>query len=712
MKKKKILLVSFLLLFSVSIYASSGQSKTEQNKNNYLSNTLTDSSSGMPSLSANTKLLDIPLVGGLTQFATMLDNFTNIVSIFCILFAFLMIIFNSFKLMSGTIEIKKVYVDMVYKCVLCMAIFAIYKPSTNFLMKFSNSIGATCSNGYKKINHVYTEAYYSLKNQIANGLEQITKTYIQNAFQASDGKKYITDSTAEALQKYGMTKDEVEAWAQQNGLSIAHEEFKTDWTGHDAQIQTTKSTGWYDENGNEIKQNNSFLGWSFSSSANLTKHDKKINKKINSKEQIQMVAKLNGLLEVLDVVDITEVAAEEVALQKAAAEASIKKVFYSPWLKTKDNINTFFISPNAILKTCTVMSDALAYGVGTSINEVGEMDENKIKPTWKSILNFIQTLFYKLGMVIACVIIMAEYTITILEFYMVRALASFLIPLLFLDSTKSYAQNLLRLFLTYFMKIMVTTLCCFFALGMYMDVLSLSYNTLDVTTSISLVTYLSTMVLGLLIAQKAPQIAMTVMNGNPAMGIGDIARVAGGMAHAAHSMERMAHRGEEFFKKAAKGGQDFARGTANTFQALDSAIVAGRTTGAKIDDAKLSSKWSGNDFDKGMAQTGAFFRTLGSAAGQAIGDKAHKAVFGTDRPHLDSEGKNTEGFWKVGQQVFVDGQQRIATAEDVRKHNAQIAENKAQTAADKSIQNHPYKPETSISDEERRRKEMMPEQGM
>lgn len=691
MKKKLIILLSLFLIVNVSIFADS---KSDTSRNNYV-NSLSDTVTGMPSLSTNTKLLDIPLVGGITQLATMLNNFSKIISILCGLFAFLMIIFNSFKLWTGTLEIKKGYVDMVYKCVLCIAIFALYIPASNTLLKLSNSIGATCSGGYQKINHVYTEAYRALKEEIDKGLEEIQKTYLTNAFESTDGKKYITDNTVENLQKFGMSKEEISDWAKQNGLNIAHEEFIEDWTGHDAQTKITKSSGWYDENGNLIQQNNKFLFWNYTSAAKLTSRDKKTNKSINSKEQIQMVAKLNGLLEVLDVVDITEVAEEELAIQKATAETNLQKVFYSPWLKDKNNVNTFFVSPNAILKTCLVMSDALSYGVGTTINAQGEMEDTKIIPTWKSILQLIQTLLYKLGMVVSCVIIMAEYTITILEFYIVRALATFLIPLLFLDSTKSYAQNLLRLFLTYFMKIMVTTLCCFFALGMFMDVLSLSYNTLDVTTSISLVTYISTMVMGLLLAQKAPQIAMTVINGNPSMGLGDIVRMAGGMAHAAHSMERMAHRGEEFFKKAAKGGQEFAKGTAGAFQTLDSAFVAGRTAGENLKAKASSGEYSGEDKDIARAQRSAFWSTLGSAAGQAIGDKAHKAVFGTERHHLDDD-QNTQGFWKVGQQVMIEGHQRIATAEDVKKHNEKIAENQAQKATDKSMKDHPRNVEKPI----------------
>lgn len=708
--KKKFISLLFLIVTASTVFAQT----TNNNQSTYTDyvNNLTKETTGMPSLSSNTKILDIPLVGGITQFASTFDYFTRIIGMLCVLGAFLAILFNSFKLWSGTIEIKKSFVDLAYKAVLVITLCVIYRPATNYCLKLANSIGAYCNGGYQKIDHVYTEAYSSLKAQIDKGLVAIQKTIKEYALEASDGKKFISDKTCEDLISYGMTKEEVEDWAKQNGLSIAHEEFKTGWGGKDEQFARTESAGWYDADGNLITQNKKFFFFSYTDVANLTKNDKKMNRNISDKEQKQMVAKLSGLLEVLDIVDISEVAEEEQALQKQSAEQNIKNVFYSPWLKTKENANTFFISPNAILKTCLVMSDALAYGVGNTINEVGEIEEVRLIPTWKSIFRFIMTMIYKMGMVIACVIIMAEYTLVILEFYIVRALAMFLIPMFFLDATKSFAQNLIRLFLTYFMKIMVSVMLCFFALGMFMDTLSLTYNSLDLEATTTLVTYISTMVLGLILAMKAPAIATTIISGQPSMGMGDIARVAGGMAHAAHSMERMAHRGEEFFKKAAKGGQDFARGTANTFQALDSAIVAGRTTGAKIDDAKLSGQWSGNDFDKGMAQTGAFFRTLGSAAGQAIGDKAHKAVFGTDRHHLDSEGKNTEGFWKVGQQVFVGGQQRIATAEDVRKHNAQIAENKAQTAADKSIQNHPYKPETSISDEERRRKEMMPEQGM
>lgn len=118
-----------------------------------------------------------------------------------------------------------------------------------------------------------------------------------------------------------------------------------------------------------------------------------------------------------------------------------------------------------------------------------------------------------------------------------------------------------------------------------------------------------------------------------------------------------------------------ARGAAGAFHTLDSIHVAGRTTGDRLREARSYGEYGETDASIRMAQTGAMFSQFGQSVGQKIGDAAHKAAFGTERHHLNE--KNTQGFWKIGQQVMVEGRQRIATAEDVRKDNSELAEKNA-----------------------------------
>ena len=128
-----------------------------------------------------------------------------------------------------------------------------------------------------------------------------------------------------------------------------------------------------------------------------------------------------------------------------------------------------------------------------------------------------------------------------------------------------------------------------------------------------------------------------------------------------------------------------ARGATGAFHTLDSIHVAGRTTGDRLREARSSGEYGETDANIRMAQAGAMFSQFGQSVGQKIGDAANKAAFGTERQHWDKKSENTEGFWKIGQQVMVEGRQRIATAEDVKKNNSELAEKNANKSYNNSL---------------------------
>lgn len=55
----------------------------------------------------------------------------------------------------------------------------------------------------------------------------------------------------------------------------------------------------------------------------------------------------------------------------------------------------------------------------------------------------IKNFVFKIGLILAMIIIMIEYTLTVIEFFIVMAMSILLIPMFFLDATKSFATNIL-----------------------------------------------------------------------------------------------------------------------------------------------------------------------------------------------------------------------------------------------------------------------------
>ena len=175
-----------------------------------------------PSYENNKSLIDMPLSGGIHSFATIVNEMGGIVVDLCILCCFLCIIFNCFKLWFATTEVKKFFVDIIYKLIICIILLLVYVPFTNSLISLATSLGGSISGGYQKINTVYVNAYASMEAAIEKGLKDITEVMYTNATEDKDGKKYITEEMVEELKSYGMSQEGVEEWAKQKGLNIAY----------------------------------------------------------------------------------------------------------------------------------------------------------------------------------------------------------------------------------------------------------------------------------------------------------------------------------------------------------------------------------------------------------------------------------------------------------------------------------------------------------
>lgn len=713
---KKFILFVFLLISFCSVFAEDlpkakrvelSKSLSEQTKTTKLANgtEITEiEGSFFPSYEKNTAILDIPLSGGINSFALIINGFSSIVVTLCCLFCFLCIIFHCFKLWFATTEMKKVFVDIIYKCLICIIVLITFRPLTNKIITLATTLGTSASGGYEKVDQTYTTAYNTLLTAIEKGLDEIKNSIFTNAVEDTDGKKYISDKMLAEMTNYGMTPEEAEAWAKENGLNIAHEEFETS-TRHDATYGQTTSTGWYDSNGNKIKQKT----WFFTTSVNFNRKDKKINKTFDAEQQKQYIKKINALVEVLAGENITEAdlaekPEEHLTSAKERSVTVLKNLFYSPYLKNKNDKNTLFLSPSTILKTCTVMSDAVAFGSTDVMDEkTGEITPLTLNPkgewTFKGLIKTVYAFIYEFGMLLCSIIIMAEYTLTILEFYLIRGLATLLIPFFFLDATKSYAENIIRILLTYFFKILITVFVCYFSLGMFLDVASQTFSFADTSSTLTLITYISTLLMGVMLATKIPSILGTLMSGNPSMGWGTIAETARGAAHGLHMAQHAVQSAKQVGSGLAHAGQAGVRAGMGAAATLDSMASAYATTRDSISNFNAGLKPNeGAGISKGRSVWEGVKAAVGtgvSSVGQNVGDTLYKGITGQEKQRDDSN----RASLKYGHD-FVDNQGKTKKADfgDMTEHAKNRGEKAGQERANRQIEN--YKKKTLPPDDQ------------
>jgi len=266
--------------------------------------------------------------------------------------------------------------------------------------------------------------------------------------------------------------------------------------------------------------------------------------------------------------------------------------------------------------------------------------------------SLLTSLLFYCGAFIAGTVACAEYIMCVWEYLIVTSLAILLIPLMFLDSTKSFAANIIKIFLSYFAKLMVVTMACFYSLSLFLDITSSTYQKGDFNAISTIVTYLLVLVLSVSLAAGSEKISSVLFTGSPRMSMGDIVqgardlRMAGAGALGA---------GKKAAGAAVKGMQAAGRGIQN-LASLGAGMSAAkhRTMDAmqslrKSDPAAYSGMTDRDIRREGNMSAG---RTFWNASKQAAGDIANKVLFGTERDHTGSDGART-GFYKSGQS-FMD----------------------------------------------------------
>ncbi len=453
------------------------------------------------------KTFDKPYMNITSNALIMITNFMNYAQLLVCICAFLCLIFNAFKLWASTVELKKFYVDTIYKCVIVIVLMNIYPLLITKTYTFATELGVEASGGEKVVVTSFAGLADQTKKIWEDGTALLVKE-LQNGLSKEGDEIVIDEKLIQAFTDYGMTEDEAVKWAKDHGFEIAS------------------------------KENKKKVNKKQKSAIKNLKNDKEKQKFMK-----QSMAVMRAMSEILTGADESALADGSISANEVLnmGSESLNNVFYNPYIE-----GTKRLSFSAMMKTAVIIAECATAG---ALASTMQSDSSK-QASWEDLSKsknphllcsfigkiFMNTFVYKIIMLIAIGYCMIEYIVTLVEFLIVAAVSSLLIPFFFIDATKQYTMNILKSIFSYFVKILVTTMMIFFVVSMYIDLGSLIIARKDLDSIMSLLVYACISILGMVLVKNTGKIAGAVISGNPSMGLGEIAGQVRGMTHAAQAI--------------------------------------------------------------------------------------------------------------------------------------------------------------------------------
>lgn len=609
MKNKKKLISLFLLLNPLLIYA-------------------VDTSKAAEKMDLNFRLMDLPLLDGMAYFLSTMTSFANIASKLAIMLFLVTLCWNAFRLWYGTQQVRKAAVDIMMKCLLFTAVVTCYRGIQFGVLDLSMKVGSLAGGGAAEISTSFSD----LRTNIENKLEVAQSTMIKLFKNAGENGGGLSKNDVKKFAKAtGFTEEEVNKKASEYGVKVTDNglSFKTFFYEGIAgmivrgvQNKKAYSKMYENLNGEDIDT---------------------FNQMLDDGEGDKILVLLNAFNEVL-----TPNPDWENASDTQKFEDNIDKYIYSPfitstvekadgttytaedWKKTGMNSGVL-VSPGAMIKTaCLIVSVLDAAQTKTPDGNGGFMHRVFNVPTWEDVIHFILLAIMALGIVFSAIFCVIQYVMCVFEYFITTSIGIIFVPCILFDGTKSFASKLVTLFTSYFIKITVMLLCLFWTFSTYIKTGMMIMTSSNPLNWLNFSYLMFTMLLGFVVTQNAPQVAVTILNGSPQLSMGEFLHAAGTIAGGA--------------ALAAKGAK-MAHG----------AVQAG----GKVADSAVSGVASGIAAAQGTAEGGGSrgdalksgLKTAGSAWGSGIVNSASRFVIGRD---VAGNGATSGGFRKGSVQTIAD----------------------------------------------------------
>ena len=450
----------------------------------------------------------------------------------------------------------------------------------------------------------------------------------------------ISDTDLEALcAQTAYSQDELRQALESKGVEIVSsdllEDYSHAWTGGAVNSSYAASYGIGPSEDGIAKQKQA-REWNEKLSAfydSLGKERLEQYKDLRSggdKELSEAVLSLRAMDELLSEVETVErVEAED---GSGSTETLITTYMYDPFVKV-DGKQTNILSPGAMIKTSVLISSIIQRQNSIEYDENAGFIEKAVTAVVQSITNFIMLFLMTLGLVLASIFCVIQYIMCIFEYFIVTAVGVIFIPFMLFDGTKSFAAKLVTMFSSFFIKTLVMVLCLFWVYSsfLYMGQFIVADGNL---TFMTFAYFIFTCLLGWVVTQNAPQIAVTILNGQPQLSMGEFLHAAGTAAAIGVGAKAAAN--------------TVGQGLKSAHRTLQGGVRSGQTIAAAHSGAAAAfnaSRQDGNSIAKSFANYAGF---MGSAAMQGAKNSAATFFTGQKQRQDDKTNDNQGNIWKTG----------------------------------------------------------------
>ena len=504
-----------------------------------------------------TSWIDIPVVQAIEYFSGVLYQFYKWGNHYAFAVAVIGLCWSAFKLINSRFTVKDFWWDTFYKWLLFMLMMAIYPMLTLAMSSVANRIGVDAGSGKQAI----ITSLKSMKESIEQDLA-------------------VQEGWSIQLEKELSSKFEDFTFETDFGSSENYNAYIDSLVG---EIQVAQ----FDSKSAKNK------------ALDLVNQYREKNK-YHSLYGAKTLAAIKDIL-VPAQVDGTD---GEEDLTNSYVDLNI-------WLRDKKGDETCYLSPGAIMRVtvlgCQILweKNQIKYAIDMDNLDTEDVNFvakgfNKIGRTFSQIPTMIMAMLCCICLVCCGIFACIQYLMTILEYIIVAGIGAMFIPFILFDGTKEMPKKLIPVFMGFVIKIVVMTICMFFVFYMFIQ------ETVDIMADnggmnwVTFVTVVFNAVIGFVLTQNAPKIAMTLMTGQPQLSMGELVQAAGTMAFGAKlgakAIKTTGHLAKEGVRKTAQG-------TVNTAGGITKMANAGKAASNSVKEMGGTTQQQREAFKKGVYAT-------------------------------------------------------------------------------------------------------------
>jgi type IV secretion system protein TrbL len=532
------------------------------------------------------KLMDIPLILGMDYFWRAMGDFYYYARTLSVLLAFVTVFWTSFRLWAGTVEIRNALVDIFLKFFLFFALFSLYPSITNFVINKAVTIGMRAGDGYNTLNAKFNAFAVEMERKVALGHQQLEAMMSGNFRMTPELARKISERAY-------ISEADQQAFLQRvsgGGNIISYEEMAPAITASAAGVTTAQ--------GLPIAGTNLFNVLNVFRSKGVVTSVDDFNRAMDAALR-QSGSNLTAA-EFADAIVILR-AMQEIFIQadengRPVNDSSVvRKYMLSPYLLDAQGSQTNMLSPSALIKLSVLISSVITARLDNFYDEENGFVSARplfgIVPTLSDVQRMFLTVLMTLAVILSVVFFCIQYVMCIFEYYITTSVGALFIPFILFDGTKSFTAKLVTLFSAYFIKLLVMCLCVFWVLNVFIDVNTTIMFDKNPVSMLNVGYFLFTTILCWVVTLYGPSVAVTILNGNPQLSMGEFVHAVGVAAGGALLARRAVHTAGAVAGGAVHAGQAgvrTAQAAAARWQGAGNAVRESGLTGFRAFGAQAS----------------------------------------------------------------------------------------------------------------------------